>query len=190
MASVKAGNLEPIQVSASGDEIERLATSFNEMIQSLASSRRQVREHQEQLEEKIRERTSELQLSMDRAEAATRAKSEFLANMSHELRAPLNGIQGMLEIALDSELTAAQREDLETARECSNCLLALVNDILDLSKIEAAKMTLEKIRVRAPGTHRELLESCWRRRPPIGGCNCRAKSRRRCRRICLAIRCG
>ncbi len=156
MASVKAGNLEPIQVSASGDEIERLAKSFNEMIQSLASSRRQVREHQEHLEEKIRERTSELQLSTDRAEAATKAKSGFLANMSHELRAPLNGVQGMLEIALDSELTAAQREDLESARECSNSLLALVNDILDLSKIEAARMTLEKIAFEP----RELIGSC------------------------------
>jgi signal transduction histidine kinase/ActR/RegA family two-component response regulator len=158
MASVKEGNLEPIQVSASGDEIEGLATSFNEMIQSLASSRRQVREHQEQLEEKIRERTSELQVSMNRAEAATRAKSEFLANMSHELRTPLNGIQGMLEIALDSELTTAQREELETARECSNSLLALVSDILDLSKIEAGRMTLEKI----PFDLRELIGSCSR----------------------------
>jgi signal transduction histidine kinase/CheY-like chemotaxis protein len=158
MAAVKEGNLEPIQVSTSGDEIERLAIGFNEMIESLASSRGQVREHREKLEEKIRERTSELQASMDRAEAATRAKSDFLANMSHELRTPLNGIQGMLEIALDSELTAAQRGELETARECSNSLLALVNDILDLSKIEAGKMTLEKI----PFDPRELIGSCSR----------------------------
>lgn len=158
MASVKEGNLEPIQVSASGDEIEGLATSFNAMIQSLASSRRQVREHQEQLEEKIRERTSELQLSMNRAEAASRAKSEFLANMSHELRTPLNGILGMIEIALDSELTTAQREELETARECSSTLLALVNDILDFSKMEAGRMTLEKI----PFEPRELIGSCSR----------------------------
>jgi signal transduction histidine kinase/ActR/RegA family two-component response regulator len=158
MASVREGNLETILVSASGDEIERLTTSFNEMIRSLASSRRQVREHQEQLEEKIRERTSELQLSRDRAEAATRAKSEYLANMSHELRAPLSGIQGMLEIALDSELTTAQKEELETARDCSNSLLALVNDILDLSKIEAGRMTLEEI----PFDPRELIGSCSR----------------------------
>jgi signal transduction histidine kinase/CheY-like chemotaxis protein len=156
MASVKEGHLEPIQVSASGDEIEGLATSFNAMIQSLASSRRQVREHQERLEEKIRERTSELQLSIDRAEAATRAKSEFLANMSHELRTPLNGILGMIEIALDSELTTAQREQLETARECSDSLLALINDILDFSKIEAGRMTLEKI----PFEPRELIGNC------------------------------
>jgi signal transduction histidine kinase/CheY-like chemotaxis protein len=158
MASVKEGNLEPIRVSASGDEIEGLATSFNEMIHSLASSRRQVREHQEQLEEKIRERTSELQSSMNRAEAATRAKSEFLANMSHELRTPLNGILGMIEIALDSELTMDQREELETARECSNSLLGLVNDILDFSKIEADRMNLENV----PFEPRELIGSCSR----------------------------
>jgi signal transduction histidine kinase/CheY-like chemotaxis protein len=145
MTSIKEGNLEPIRLSATGDEIERLGESFNEMIQALASSRRQVIEHQEHLEEKIRERTRALELSMARAEAASQAKSDFLANMSHELRTPLNGITGMLDIVLEGDLERAQRGDLEIARASSLSLMALVNDILDMSKIEAGRLVLEKI---------------------------------------------
>ena len=158
MAAVKAGDLDPIQVSGTGDEIERLGIGFNEMIQALGYSRRQVQEHREHLEERIRERTEALKSSMERAEAATRAKSEFLSNMSHELRTPLNGVQGMLDIVLEGDVTPTQREELETARECSQTLLALVNDILDLSKIEAGMMTLEKI----PFGPREVVAGCAR----------------------------
>jgi signal transduction histidine kinase/CheY-like chemotaxis protein len=146
IASVRQGNLEPIRLSSTGDEIEQLGESFNQMIEVLAASRCQVREHQAHLEQKIQERTQALEESRKRAEAASRAKSEFLAGMSHELRTPLNGVLGMLDIALDGELSASQREDLETAKELGLSLLALVNDILDLAKIEAGKMTLEGIR--------------------------------------------
>ncbi|MFB3778447.1 MAG: ATP-binding protein [Bryobacteraceae bacterium] len=145
ITSVKEGNLEPVRLSASGDEIERLGESFNEMIEALASSRRQVLEHQQHLEQKIRERTRALEESTARAEAASQAKSAFLANMSHELRTPLNGITGMLDIVLESDLDSTQRSDLETARASSLSLLALVNDILDMSKIEAGRLVLEKI---------------------------------------------
>ena len=145
MTSVKHGCLDPIRLSETGDEIEKLGESFNEMIKALAASRRQVCEHQQQLERKIQERTKALEESTQRAEAGSRAKSEFLANMSHELRTPLNGILGMLDIALDSELSSSQREDLETAKESALSLLALVNGILDLAKIEAGKLSLEKI---------------------------------------------
>lgn len=145
VTSARNGRLEPIQLSKSGDEVELLGESLNGMIEALAASQKALLEQQGLLEKRIKERTDQLEEAMRTAQASSQAKSEFLANISHELRAPMNGVIGMLDIALDRELSPELAEQLQTARRCGHSLLSLLNDILDLSKIEVGKMTLEKI---------------------------------------------
>jgi signal transduction histidine kinase/CheY-like chemotaxis protein len=101
-----------------------------------------LRHANEQLEQRVRERTEELRQSRDAARAGSEAKSAFVATMSHEIRTPMNAMIGMLELLSYSKLSADQREMLSAARDSSRSLLTLIDDILDFSKIEVGKLEI------------------------------------------------
>lgn len=97
------------------------------------------------LEQQVQERTRELSEAVIRAQTATQAKSAFLATMSHELRTPMNGVLGMAQLLLDSDIAGEQRRHVQAISSSGELLLSLINDVLDFSKIEAGRMVLEAL---------------------------------------------
>ena len=143
---------ENIRLTGKRDEVGKLAWAFSKLIKKLQeqnkASMTQAKEIQllnEDLEQRIAERTASLKEATDRAESASTAKSEFLATMSHEIRTPMNGMLGTAQLLSKTELTDQQHKYLDTINHSGEALLTIINDILDFSKIESGKVELEPI---------------------------------------------
>jgi len=106
----------------------------------------ELERHRNELQQLVEERTKDLAMAKDAAETASRAKSTFLANMSHELRTPMHAIMGMTDIVLRRSTDPKQVAQLNKVKQASTHLLSVINDILDISKIEAERLKLEQIR--------------------------------------------
>jgi signal transduction histidine kinase/ActR/RegA family two-component response regulator len=145
----------------SKDEFGVLARSLNTMLEEIGRRDAERAEDRRKLEQQVAERNrvnAELLYAIDKAEEASRLKGEFLANMSHEIRTPMNGILGFTQLTLSTNLTEDQRDYLDTVERSAEALMQLLNDILDVSKIEAGRMELD----RAPFSMRECVESSTR----------------------------
>ncbi|MDP1525186.1 MAG: ATP-binding protein [Rhodocyclaceae bacterium] len=143
--AVEAGDTSMRVAMTGNDEAARLARQFNAMLDSLERQQAELQKYQHHLETLVEERTAALSVAKEAAEAANRAKSTFLANMSHELRTPMNGVMGMIDLVARRITDAKQKEQLLKAHQSAKNLLHIINDILDISKIEAERLTLDQV---------------------------------------------
>jgi len=127
------------------DELTVLARTINQTFSALEHAEESLRKTNAELEERVRKRTAQLAASKEAAEAANRVKSEFMANISHELRTPMNGILGMIDMTLDTEVSPEQSEYLQTARYSAAVMMTVVSDILDFSKLDAKQLALRSV---------------------------------------------
>ena len=151
-----------VRAEASGKgEVGVLARSFNKMLGDLALANSELLEYQTSLEQKVEVRTRELSIAKNDAEMANAAKSEFLATMSHEIRTPMNGMLVMAELLATADLAPKHQRYADVVMKSGRGLLAIINDVLDFSKIESGHLELESIPVDLRTLTEDVLSLFW-----------------------------
>lgn len=156
---VREGEHPEVPVALPDSEIGKLTSEFNRMSRAIKEREDELRRHRDNLEDLVQERTAELIVAKEQAESASRAKSDFLSSMSHELRTPLNAILGYAQILrLQNNLSAPQRQQVDIMRSSGEHLLMLINDILDVGRIEANRIELEDVPFDLPALMRQVFD--------------------------------
>ena len=137
-------NLESAKLPAAGEEFTVLYRGFDDMLAALRAHEQTLLQRRQLLEEMVAARTVELQAAKEAAEAANEAKSRFLANISHEIRTPMFGVLGLTDLLRSEAQTGRQRELAGMVHASGEALLRILNDLLDISRIEAGKLTLDQ----------------------------------------------
>ena len=145
----------------SNDEIGKLVDTFNDMLDQVNARDTALARHRAGLERTVHERTAQLQVAKEVAESASDAKTTFLATMSHEIRTPMNGMMVMAELLAAGELPPALQRYANVIVNSGQSLLTIINDLLDLSKIEAGRLQLEKLPVSPRATIDNVLGLFW-----------------------------
>ncbi len=161
VTKVAAGDLSQTVNIKRKDELGVLAKAFNSMAAQLQTAFDKLEKAKAELEVRVEQRTEQLQEALKIVDTASKAKSEFLANMSHELRTPLNGILGYAQILQRSRtLNEKEQKGVGIIYQCGSHLLTLIEDILDLSKIEARKMEMNPAEIHFPSFLQSVAEMC------------------------------